>query len=70
MISANFLTLLLACLEAMEPISLILVLSEMFTVLKEFDMFSSPVMNLKYYLLLGSLTCLGVTEISFVLKSY
>ena len=70
MISANFLTFFLAFIEAMDPISLIFVFAEMFTVLKWFEMFYSPIMTLHYSSLLGILTFLGVTKSSFVLKLY
>ena len=54
----------------MDPISLRFVLVEMFTILKGFEMVSSPAIHFQYSLLLGRLTCLGMTESSFVLNSY
>ena len=68
MLSAEFLTLFLSCLEAMNPISLVFLLTVMFTVLKGFEMNSTHAMHLQSYSLLGSLTCLGVTYSYLVLK--
>ena len=70
MISANFLNLFIACLEAMDPISLMFVLTAMFAVLKGFEMVSSTAMTLNSSWLLRSLTCFGATDIYFVFKSY
>ena len=53
-----------------EPISLMFTFEEMFTVLKGLEMFSSTTMCVRYYLLLGSLACFGVTVISSMLKSH
>ena len=46
------------------------IFSEIFTVLKGLDMFSSPDMPVRSYLLLGSLACFGVTLRFSVLKLY
>ena len=70
MLSANFIALFIACLEDMDPISLMFVLSEMFIILKGFDMVSSLAVTLQYSLLFGILACLGVTDIYLLLKSY
>ena len=59
-----------AFLEVTEPISLMFTFEEMFTVLKGLEMFSSTTMRVRYYLLLGSLACFGVTVISSMLKSH
>ena len=63
-------TFLFACLEATEPISLVFIFSEMFTVLKGLEMFSSLAMPERSSLLLGIMTFFGVTVIFSVLKSY
>ena len=44
--------------------------SAMFTTLKGVEMFSRPEINREYLLLLGGLTCLGVTERSCMLNPY
>ena len=46
------------------------IFSEIFTVLKGLEMFYSPAMPVRYYLLLGSLMCFGVTVRFSILKSY
>ena len=70
MLSANFITFFLVCIESMDPISLMFLFAEMFTFLKGFEMVSVPDMPLQSYLLLDNLTFLGVTESPFVLESY
>ena len=69
-ISANLIYFFFACLEAIYPIYLIFVVAAMFTILKRLEIFSSPDMSLQSSSLLVTLTCLGVTVICFVLKSY
>ena len=51
MLSANFLPLFLACLEAMDPISLEFFLVEMLTVLEVFNMVSRPAMHFQSFFL-------------------
>ena len=70
MLSSDFLPFFISCLGDMELISLIFVLTEMFTVLKGYYMVSSPAMIYQCYLFLGVSMCLGETDISLVLKLY
>ena len=57
-------------MEAMDPVSLMFVLEVILTMLKGFEMVSRTDMPFQSSSLLGSLTCLGVTEISLVMKLY
>ena len=57
-------------LEATEPISLMFMFSEMFTVLKGLGMFSSPDMPVRSSSLLLILACFGVTVGYSILKLY
>ena len=69
-LSSHFLPFFLACLQAMDPISLMFALTVIFAILEGFDMDSSPTVHFQYSSLLGSLTCLGVAERYPFLKSY
>ena len=51
-------------------IFMVFLLVDMFTVLKWLEIFYSPYMPFLYSLLLGGLTCLGVTAGYFALNSY
>ena len=57
-----------AYLDTTEPISLMFVLTEIFTILKGLDMISIPYMPLRSSSLHVSLTCLGVSVNSAVLN--
>ena len=66
----DFINFFFACLEATEPISRIFTFVEIFTILKGLEMFSSPDMTVRSYLLQVSLSCFGMTVRSSRLKSY
>ena len=70
MLSADFLTFFISCMEAMYIISLVFILVLFFTVLKGFGVFYIPAVPLKFPSLPVILMCLGVTESSLLLKSY
>ena len=70
MLNLDFLPLYFACLEAMDPMSLIFASFMIFTIKKGSEIDSSPDFPFHSSLLLGSLTCFGVTDSSSVLKSY
>ena len=70
MLNSDFLPLFFACLEAMDPISMMFFSYFMFTHLKGLDIVYRPTIPLHSSLFLISLSCLGVTEISLVLKLY
>ena len=67
---SDFLHFSFAFLEAIELISLIFTLADIFTVLTGLEMFSSPDMPVRSSSLQGSLTCFGVTVRSSGLKLY
>ena len=48
LLRADFLPFSFVCLEATDPISLMLTFEEMFTVLKVLEMFSTPAMPVGY----------------------
>ena len=66
----DLLFLNLDCLEAMDPISVILGRSIMFTILKVLEIFSRPYIQQESSSFFGILTCFGVTLKLFMLKSY
>ena len=70
MLRAYFLFLNMACLEAVDPISVILGRTSMFTILNWLKIFSRPAIPQEYFSFFGSLTCFGVTAKLFMLKSY
>ena len=70
MLSADFIPLFIYCHEAMDPISLMFVMTAMITVLKGFEMVSIPVRPFQSSSLIVILKCLGVTDSSLVLKLY
>ena len=70
MLRDDFLPFFIACLEALYLISIMFVLIVVFAILKVTVMVSSLAMPLQYFLLFGTLTCLGLTKISLVLKLY
>ena len=69
-ISSYFIPFFFVCIEDIDLIYLVFVKAAMLTILKGLEKIFIPDMPLKSYSLLGSLTCLGVTTSSFVLKSY
>ena len=70
MLRANFLFLTLACMEAIDPISVILGIYIMFTILKGLEIFSRPSITHESLSFFVSLTCFGVTVKLFTSKSY
>ena len=70
LLRSDFLFLAMACLEAIDPISVILVRSVMLTILKGLEIFSRPSITQESLSFLGSLTCFGVTVKLFMSKSY
>ena len=70
LIRADFTLFFFSYLEVTETISLMFIFADMFTVLKELEIFSSPDMPVRSYSLHSSLTCFGVTVRSSILKSY
>ena len=70
MLSANFLSFFLACIEDKYPISMMFVLELMFIIFKGFEMISIPAMPFQSSYLLGGLMCLVVTVRSPVLNSH
>ena len=61
LLRADFLFLALACLEAIDPVYVILGRSIMFTILKGLEIFSRPSIPQESLSFFGSLTCFGVT---------
>ena len=70
LISADFPPFFFVYLGATYLISLMFMLTDMFTILKGLEILSSPTVPVKSYLLLGRLMCFGVTVRSYVLNSY
>ena len=70
LLRAEFLSLALTCLEAIDPISVILGRSIMFTILEGLKIFSRPSILQEYLSSFGGLTCFGVTVKFFMSKSY
>ena len=68
LLRADFLFLAMACLEAIDPISFILVRSVMFTILKGLGIFSRPYISQESLSFIGSLTFFGVTVKLFMSK--
>ena len=69
LLRADFLFLALACLEAIDPVYVILGRSIMFTILKGLEIFSRPSIPQGSLSFFGSLTCFCVTVKLFMLKS-
>ena len=70
MLNSDFITLFFAYLEAIDPISLVVVSSVLFTILTGLDIVSRHDIPLQSSSFFISLTCLGVTESSLVLNLY
>ena len=70
MLRDEFLFLALACLEEIDSISVILVISIMFTILKGLEIFSRPYIPQESLSFFSCLTCFGVTVKLFMSKSY
>ena len=70
LLRSDLLFLALACIKAIDPISVILRISIMFTILNGLEILSRPSITHESLSFFGTLKCFGVNSKLFMLKSY